>query len=149
MVIPVNNIVKSSVLDQLKKFKHKGIEVFALIEICIGCSTLFATVTSALMGTSAKPLNVLLFVIIASLTSFSIGVGLLFKRNLASQLLVYFAFSILLTKILIFARIIYLEGSLVASIPGPLKDSISAIYHAVAFWYFNREDIKSEFRKRV
>ena len=149
MANPVNNIVRASVLDQFKKFKYKGIEIFALIEICIGCSAFFATATSVFMGTSTKPLNVLIFVITASLISFSIGVGLLFKKTLAAQLLLYFAFSILLTKILIFAKIIYLEGSLVASIPEPLKDSISAVYHAIAFWYFNRTNIKSEFKIRT
>lgn len=146
MSYPVNNIVKSSVLDQFKKFQHKGIEIFALIEICIGGFTLFLTLSSLLLGTSTKPLNVLIFVITTSAISFFIGVGLLFKMRLAAQLLLYFAFSIVLTKILIFSKIIYLQGGLAANIPEPIKDLISILYHSIVLWYFNRQNIKSEFK---
>jgi len=131
----------------LKLNKIEGIKIFALIEISIGGLTLSSTIASILLHTSIKPLNILTFVLITSLISLFIGFGLLFKKSLAVGLLRYFAFSIILTKILIFAKIIYLNGALETNIPADIKNFVSIIYHSLILWYFNQKNIKLDFEK--
>ncbi|MEW6008609.1 MAG: hypothetical protein AB1629_03135 [Candidatus Omnitrophota bacterium] len=131
----------------MSPIKPNLIQFFALTEICIGGFTFFSTIFSLFLHTSTKPFNVLIFVFATSIISFFLGVGLLFKKSWAAQLLLYFAFSIILTKILIFAKIIYLNGHLETNIPEPIKNSISIIYHCLILWFFNQKCIQQEFKE--
>jgi len=129
----------------LKPKKLKITQIFALIEISIGTTTFISILISLIAQTSRKPLNVLVFVMLASLISLFIGLGLLFKSRLCLTLLLYFSFSIILSKILIFSKIIYLAGALETNIPEPIKNIVSLVYHSLIIWYFHQKQIKAEF----
>ncbi|MCX5703831.1 MAG: hypothetical protein NT066_05010 [Candidatus Omnitrophica bacterium] len=125
--------------------RNLGIIIFGLIEIVIGCVTLTAVILSLLLGKSAKPPEVLIFVLTTSVISLSLGIGIL-RYNLTSyKILLFFSAAIILSKILIFAKIISLTGALETAVPSGLKDIISIIYHGLLLWYFNLAPIKRRF----
>jgi hypothetical protein len=126
--------------------KHNyGVIIFGFIEICFGLITLIAVITSLILGKSQKPVEVLLFVLTTSIISLVLGIGIL-KRNLTSyHLLLFFAAVIILSKVLIFAKIIILAGALETSIPAEVKNTISIIYHSLLIWYFLKPNIKKQF----
>jgi len=74
--------------------------------------------------TSVKPVNVLVFVVVSSLLSVSLGAGVLMRRRYARKLLMFFAGWIVLSKILTFGGIITLNGSLETTMPAGLKNII-------------------------
>ncbi|MEK6714676.1 MAG: hypothetical protein AABY43_01350 [Candidatus Omnitrophota bacterium] len=126
--------------------RNLGIRLFGLIEIFIGAVTLFAVVLSLIQGKSAKPLNVLLFVLFTALTSLGIGIGILRHNLNCYRLLLYFSSIIVLSKILIFAKIISINGALETTIPSPVKHIISIIYHSIIILYFTRNRVKEKFK---
>ena len=122
-----------------------GIMLFALIEILIGLVTLAAVILSIIQGKSTKPLEVFLFVLITAIISTGLGFGLL-RNDLASyRLLLYFSSVIILSKILIFAKIITLSGALETTVPSFLKNLISVFYHGLLIFYFTRKSIREKF----
>lgn len=128
--------------------QYGGIVIVGIIEIFIGLITLIAIAGSLFLGKSTKPPEVFIFVFITSIISCSLGIGIL-KRNLTSyHLLLFFATVVILTKLLIFAKIITLSGALETIIPQSLKNIISVIYHSSIIWYFSRSEIKKQFGER-
>lgn len=126
----------------------QGIIIFGLIEIAIGSITLIAVAISLILGQSMKPLEVLLFVLITAVISCSLGIGVL-KRNLTSyHLLIFLATVIVLSKMLIFAKIITLSGALETSIPQSSKNIISIIYHGSLILYFSSPGVRKQFGER-
>lgn len=126
---------------------YRQILIIGTIEVFIGGFTFVNNLLTYLLGINPKSPNVLLFVLIASLTSFLIGAGLLkFKRN-AYQLLLYFSSVIILSKILIFWGVLELNGALETTIPAGFKRFISFGYHALILVYFSRPQIKAIFHK--
>lgn len=122
-----------------------GVVIFGFIEICFGLITLIAVITSIILGKSKKPVEVLSFVLTTSIISLGLGIGIL-KRNLTSyHLLLFFAAVIILSKVLIFAKIIILTSALETSIPSEVKNTISPIYHSLLIWYFLKPKIKRQF----
>lgn len=125
-----------------------GIITFALTEILIGSITLIAVILSLTQGKSAKPPEVLIFVLITAAISTALGLGVL-KGNLSCyHLLLYFSSIIILSKILIFVKIITLNGSLETSIPSSLKNITSILYHILLIFYFTRKSVKEHFGER-
>jgi hypothetical protein len=131
------------------QFKHNyGIVIFGLIEIGVGLITLFAVTASLILGRSTKPLEVIIFVLATSIISLSLGIGIL-RYNLHSyHLLLFFATVIILSKVLILAKIISLSGALETRISPPAKSIISIIYHSLLIWYFLRPSVKKRFGER-
>ena len=127
--------------------KSKLINLFAITEIFIGGITLISVITSLILGISTKPANVLTFVIITALISFLLGIGLLMHNPQAYYIILYFSITIIISKILIFAEIISLNGALEASIPASLKNIFSLVYHGLILVVFNLKNIKKEFIK--
>ena len=126
----------------------RGIIIFGITEIAIGSVTMASLIISLILGKSAKPAEVLIFVFITSSISLALGVGIL-KRNLASyNLLIFFAMVIILSKLLIFSKIITLSGALDTSIPSPVKNGVSIIYHILLIWFFTRAGTRSCFKER-
>ena len=124
---------------------YLGIIVFGLVEITIGCITLIAVVLSLLSGRSQKPPEVLIFVLTTALISLSLGIGIL-RRNPASyHLLLFFSAAIILSKILIFARIISLNGALETNLSSGFKNIVSIVYHGSLLGYFNLPSIRRLF----
>lgn len=125
----------------------KGILIFGLIEIAIGIITLVAVLISLILKISAKPPNVLLFVIATSIISLWLGRGIIRRDIHAYHMLLFFSGAEILSKILIFSKIITLHGALETSIPDSIKNVISLIYHILILVYFNFEEVKKEFIK--
>ena len=118
------------------------------MEILIGSITLIAVILSLTQEKSAKPPEVLLFVLTTAAISTALGFGVL-KANLTSyHLLLYFSSIIILSKILIFANIITFSGALETTIPSSLKDIISVLYHILLMLYFTRKPVKEYFGER-
>ena len=124
-----------------------GILFFGLTEIAIGTVTLAATLQNLFTGIAAKPLNVAIFVIASSLISISLGAGVLLRFSYARKFLIFFAGWIILSKILIFARILILCCSLETAVPFHVKNIISIIYHTIVIFYFHHPTIKAEFKR--
>jgi len=125
-----------------------GLFRFAIIEICIGLVTFTAVGMSVVGGWNPKPLNVLIFVSITSILSFTLGVGLLWLNKTAYKILLFLAGFVILSKVLIFAKLIHLNGALVPVFNPNLKNLISIIYHSLLCWYLNKKNIKELFNTR-
>lgn len=126
-----------------------GIKIFGIIEVLIGLITLIAVILSLIQGKSVKPPGVLVFVLTTAVISTTLGLGIL-RYNLKSYyLLLYFSSIIILSKILIFAKITTLNGALETTIPAAFKDAISILYHSLLIFYFTRKSIKEHFLKNL
>ena len=125
----------------------KGIFFFGLTEIAIGIATFIAVTQTLNAGISTKPPNVLGFVVLSSLISASLGAGVLLRREYSRKLFIFFAGWIILSKILIFSRIITLNGAIETTLPLSLKNAISCAYHLLAIYYFHHPTIKAEFKR--
>lgn len=121
---------------------------FGAVEIIIGSVTLIVITFSLLSGESGKPLAVLIFVLTTACISLSLGIGILRQSLACYHLLLFFATIIILSKILIFAKIISLAGALETNIPQPVKNTISIIYHAILIWYFIQPRIRKLFGEK-
>jgi len=125
--------------------KYRGILLLGILEILIGGLTLCAIFASIVTGINTKTPNVLLFVITTAILSTLIGIGLLQLRPEAYKLLLYFSSVILLSKILILADIVSLNGALTSFIPQFVRDIVSGFYHASIIYYLRRPEIKTIF----
>jgi hypothetical protein len=125
-----------------------GIFVFAAIEIFIGVITLAAVTTSLILGISTKPLEVLVFVLTTSTISLSLGIVILRRSRSGYHLLIFFSLVVILSKLLIFAKIISLSGALETTVPSSAKNIISLIYHSLLILFFSRGPVKKEFGER-
>jgi hypothetical protein len=127
--------------------QKKGILFFGLTEISIGTVTLMATGISLLKHFSTKPLNILVFVIVSSLISVSLGIGIILRSHYARKLLMFFAGWIILSKFLVLTNIISISGALETTLPLSLKNIISIIYHLMIILYFHHPVIKKEYQE--
>ena len=128
--------------------RNYGIRIFGLIEIGIGLVTFFVVIASLILGKSTKPLEVLIFVLTTAAISLSLGLGVL-RMNLHSyHLLLFFATEVILSKALIFAKIITLNGALETSIPSQVKNTISVLYHILLIGYFISPKVRKAFGEK-
>jgi len=118
------------------------------MEVLIGAVTLFAIFLSLVQGKSAKPPEVLIFVLTTSILSMALGFGILRHNLTCYHLLLYFSSIVILSKILIFGGIITLSGTLETRVPSPLKNIISILYHSLLIFYFTRQSVKGLFGER-
>lgn len=130
------------------KNKSWGILIFGIIEIIIGSIAFISVLISILFGKSEKPAEVVVFVLTTAAISTGIGIGIL-KLSLTSyNLLLFFAKMIILSKILVFLKVITLSGALETIIPASVKNAISILYHTTLIWYFSHPKIKDYFGER-
>ncbi|MGB2630503.1 MAG: hypothetical protein WBD24_02030 [Candidatus Omnitrophota bacterium] len=90
-------------------------------------------------GIPVKPLNVFVFVMASAVVSFVLGLGLVFHKDWASILLMFFSGFIMLEKLQIFSGLLAFKGEIITVIPVRVKDVISFIYHTAilaSLWYF-------------
>jgi len=125
----------------------RGIKVFALIEIIIGVVTLAAVSANLLLGNSAKPPEVTVFVLTTAAISAALGFGILGGNLTSYRVLLFFSKTIVLSKILILAHIISLNGALETTIPSSAKNLISIVYHSLLIFYFTRRPIREVFKR--
>src|SRR6185503_4833475 len=107
-----------------------------------------------------KSPNVLAFVLVTACLSMLIGVGILKFNKTAYNLLIYFSSVIILTKLLMFAGIIQLNGQLEVTIDrlvgspvteffrqlmNGLKNIISIGYHATVIYVLRQSQFRTIF----
>jgi len=126
----------------------KGLLVFALIEIILGLITILGVSLSVLLKFNTKPANILAFVYVTSILSLWLGVGLLNFNPKSYELLIFLAGVVILSKVLIFTKIIHLNGALETKIPSDFKNFVSIIYHSALLWYLNLENVKKLFTSK-
>ena len=125
-----------------------GVSIFGVIEILIGSITFIAVTLSLLQGASVKPLEVLVFVLATAGISAGLGIGILMRRLAALRLLLFFSCVIILSKALIFAKIITLNGALETALPSSVKNIISVVYHVLVVVYFTSKPVRGRFGER-
>ena len=126
---------------------YRAILTIGFIEICIGGGALLSNVFTLALSQNNKSFGVLCFVLTAGVISALLGVGLLKCRIESYHLLLYFSSVIILSKVLIFMGVIHLNGALETSVPGPIKNIISIIYHSFVIAYLRKPDIKQIFHR--
>ena len=129
--------------------RYRILWLIGIIEILIGGITLCAVLVSSLTSSDVKTPNVLSFVIVASLISTSLGIGILQFNRTAYNLLLYFSSVILLSKLLIFLNIIQLNGDLETAISPSLKNLASVLYHGAIILYLKRISIRNLFNNEI
>lgn len=123
-----------------------GIALIGVIEVVIGFGSLCAVTAFHFLAIAVKPLNVLIFVLASSLTSIVLGYGILARRSWARTLLVFFAGYVALTKVLLAADLLTLNGAIAAGIPSWLTNATSFIYHVTLIVILERKACKERFR---
>lgn len=115
-------------------FRFKKLIYLAIgwIEILIGLITLIGSAfvqACVICSLPPKPDNVYMFVVISAAISFILGIGLIFGRNWARFLLIFFSGYIILTKVLIYSGLMAFSGPIVSIVPVWVVDGISSTYH--------------------
>ncbi len=123
----------------------KGLLTFACIEISIGLITILGVSLSIFLEFNTKPTNILAFVYVTSILSLCLGVGLLNFNPKSYELLIFLAGVVILSKVLIFSKIIYLDGALETAVPSNFKNISSIAYHSALLWYLNLSNVKKLF----
>lgn len=126
---------------------YRVVLFIGIIEVLIGAVTLIGTTVSIALSINTKTFNVLAFVIITGVISTLLGIGMLKFKKIAFQLLIYFSSVVILTKILIFANLIQLNGALTTIVPNFIKNSISVLYHGFIVYYLLKPGVKQIFHK--
>ncbi len=124
------------------------VNIFGLIEVVVGGVSFITIVRSLILGVSIKPLSVLVFILLTAVISFFLGLGILRRSLSAYHYILFFSTVIILSKILIFAKIINLSGALETTIPAYIKNIISCLYHATLIFYFIRPQVREYFGER-
>lgn len=125
--------------------KNRGVWFFAVVEILIGLITLSAVGLSLIQGRCLKPPEVIIFVLGTALISLGLGIGILTYNIHCYHLLLYFSSVIILSKLLIFTKIITLSGALETTLSFDFKNAASVIYHGLLIFYFTRSGIRKNF----
>jgi len=125
----------------------RALLAIGLIEILIGGLTLLTTAFSLLLSLNTKTPNVLTFVLMTAILSLLLGLGILVHNTIAYKLLIYFSTVIILSKILILADLIHLNGAFENFVPSPVKSVTSIAYHSFLIFYLTKSDIKKLFIK--
>jgi len=124
------------------------IRIISFIELFIGLATIVGLIASSLVFTSAKPVNIFVFVLISSLISVTIGLGLFHYREWARKVLLFFSTYIVLTKILIFFSLISFNGEIITFISTESKNFISITYHVLLIAVLIQPAAKKNFLKK-
>lgn len=113
--------------------KALTVRAIGIIEILTGLSAIICGAGAQLSSITempSKPVNVFIFVTLAGIVSVALGTGLILGKRWARILLAFFSGYIILTKGLIYAGLLSLNGSDIFRMFSPLhKDMISTIYH--------------------
>jgi hypothetical protein len=133
----------------MKELARKNVfRVFGWIEVLIGMTALigsFAAQMGFIPGHAGKPDNIYVFVVVTAAVSFVLGVGLLYDREWARKLLIFFAGYIILTKVLIASGLMSFSGVMLTAVSPAIRDMVSGVYHAalliaLMFCSHDRED---------
>lgn len=115
--------------------------IVGAIEVIIGLITLlscFVVQTWNIFGYSPKPFRVYVFVVVSAVISFVLGVGMLSYRDWARKLLIFFSGYVVLTKIMVYSKLLTFSGDILTVVPVWSKDMVSVIYHVVLIIVLSR-----------
>jgi len=121
---------------------YRRILIIAIIEILLGTSVLTSNFLTILFGCNTKSASTLFFIVVSSLISTFLGIGLLYFKRIAYNLLLYFSSVIILSKILIFLQIIHLDGHVKIFVPLWLQNIVSIAYHGLIIFYLKKPKIR-------
>jgi hypothetical protein len=121
------------------------IKTIGRIELLLGLTTCLGLIIHSALSISQKPLPVFIFVLLSSIASTSIGVGLLNHKDLARKTLIFFSGYIVLTKIMIFTNLIQFNGEIITFIPSILKNYVSLLYHSLLIIFFTQSKTQEYF----
>ena len=124
---------------------YRLVLIIGAVEVLIGTITVLFNLITLTLGTNNKSPNVLAFVVVSGIASLLIGLGILNLKKLAYQLLLYFSSVVILSKFLVFAGVISLNGALETTIPAPLKTISSIVYHSLVIFYLKKNGVKQIF----
>jgi hypothetical protein len=99
-------------------------------------------IIASLITPPGRPKMVYVFVIITSIISVIIGIGLFRYKNWGRQFLIFFAGYVIFTKVLLLSNLVEFTGNTIQGISTNLKDTFSFIYHCIILVIFNLKDIK-------
>jgi hypothetical protein len=122
------------------------IKLTAAIEVLIGLSISLNFLIPALTGSHEFPGVLYTFVIITSLISVIIGIGLLRHNKWARKLLLFFAGYVLFSKILLASGLMEFKGNTIDFMSIRSKDILSFAYHLTILIVFNLKSVKKELK---
>ncbi len=120
------------------------IRTVAIIEILIGLSISLGFIIASLITPPGRPKTVYGFVVLTSLISVIIGIGLFKYKNWGRQFLIFFAGYVIFTKFLLFSNLVEFTGNTIKVMSIEFKDVLSFIYHIAILIIFNLRVIKKE-----
>ncbi len=121
------------------------IRTVGIIELSIGITTVGGMSIAGGLGILHKSLPVILFVLISSVFSATLGIGILRYREWARALVVFFSGYVILTKILIWAGLMRFSDGALTTIPPAASQCISILYHGLVIGYFTGRTAKNFF----
>jgi hypothetical protein len=121
------------------------IRTIAFTELLIGIYTILGLIIFQFFSLAEKSPNVFIFVLLSSMASSVIGVGLFSYKQWARTVLVFFSGYVILTKILIFGNLLHFNGEILTVVPTGIKNIISVIYHIFLVIFFTRSGVKTFF----
>jgi len=122
------------------------IRAIAIMEILLGAVISSSFIVASVAAPLGRPKIVYGFVIVASLISIVIGVGLFQYRNWGRKTLIFFAGYVILTKFLIVSHLIIFTGNTVEFVSVDVKDITSLMYHTGILIVLNLKSIKRELK---
>lgn len=118
------------------------IKTIATIEILIALTISLSFIITSLITPPGRPPTVYVFVVVTSLISVVIGIGLLKCKSWARRILIFFAGYVVVTKFLLLSNLVHFTGNTIKFMSINLKDILSFIYHCSILVIFNLKDIK-------
>ena len=108
------------------------IRVIAIIEILIGLYISLSFIIASLINPPRRPKTVYGFVVLTSLISVIIGIGLFRYKNWGRQFLIFFAGYVIFTKFLLLSNLVEFTGNTIKFMSINLKD-VFLLYTTVLF----------------
>jgi hypothetical protein len=120
-------------------YHHALLKLIGITEIAIGLCTLSGIAITPIADFPQKHLSVMIFVIVTSIISVFLGIGIIKNNKMAIKLILIFSIYIILTKIFIFLGLMQFNGEIISFISRNTKNYISLIYHCLLVFVFYRE----------
>ena len=123
------------ILDNImltEKTSKITIRVIAIIEILIGLYISLSFIIASLINPPGRPKTVYGFVVLTSLISVIIGIGLFRYKNWGRQFLIFFAGYVIFTKFLLLSNLVEFTGNTIKFMSINLKD-VFLLYTTVLF----------------
>jgi len=121
------------------------IKTIAISELLIGFITLLSLMIYSFYLQNPKPVNIFIFVLISNLISIILGAGIIYCKERARQMLVFFSGYVLITKLMMIFGLLNFTGEIITFIKTDFKNYISIIYHGIVIILLNQINIKKYF----